>query len=621
MVQKAKFTTDEVAFYLTKRLANGGKQSRSRRNKGWLKKQLRAAIQETRAGDTILDAFTKDRMVGEITGLARDRQDLIRQISADSRFLENGTESLSQEEVLVQLDISDALEEAHFPALTGRFNMDKSFEWTIYAARNELERVSGRIAELLGDSEAAAAYQEEMKTRVRLIRSARNIGSLYQLMEKCDLAMMQLVARRNSDDLPLTAGDLVTLKKYEAIIDKIRSKLDSLMARKDIFYETKRRGLLEYRRQLMKGGFVKTETVKTEIMRVLSHLQLGIPVFLRGHLGVGKTELALHVCRHYLGVEPEFISGSEEATKYDIYGRTQIGVASESERMAELRRQMDQYRNANPGTSDSELKDVERRYYETIVVKGQASSFFQEGPLVRAIKGGKPLIIDEMDGIPHSIIMRMNHVLTRRPGDKGRVQESGGEEMVVQKGFCVIATGNVKSARYKREELDAAFLSRWWSEDIRYPPQNETYEILTAALIDRRGDLQVKNPGDLDDLKRLTQVAAEIQQIFMGEHLDYLGEGADAARGVPAGLKKTVLSLRHLWNIVRPWKAHNFSKPLEHYILEEFIRPAVAEDQVYLVQVFCRYRFFKDWAVDRFEIPGLTEAKLVAFQGRVVVPG
>lgn len=621
MVQKAKFTTDEVALYLTKRLANGGKQSHSRRNKGWLKKQLRAAIQETRAGDTTLDAFTKDRMVGDITGLARDRQDLIRQISADSRFVENGTESLSQEEVLAQLDISDSMEEAHFPALTGRFNMDKSFEWTIHAARNELERVSRRIAELLGDSDAAAAYREEMKTRVRLIRSARNIGSLYQLMEKCDLAMMQLVARRNSDDLPLTAGDLVTLKKYEAIIDKIRSKLDSLMARKDIFYETKRRGLLEYRRQLMKGGFVKTETVKTEIMRVLSHLQLGIPVFLRGHLGVGKTELALHVCRHYLGVEPEFISGSEEATKYDIYGRTQIGVASESERMAELRRQMDQYRNANPGTSDSELKDVERRYYETIVVKGQASSFFQEGPLVRAIKGGKPLIIDEMDGIPHSIIMRMNHVLTRRPGDKGRVQESGGEEMVVQKGFCVIATGNVKSARYKREELDAAFLSRWWSEDIRYPPQNETYEILTAALIDRRGDLQVKNPGDLDDLKRLTQVAAEIQQIFMGEHLDYLGEGADAARGVPAGLKKTVLSLRHLWNIVRPWKAHNFSKPLEHYILEEFIRPAVAEDQVYLVQVFCRYRFFKDWAVDRFEIPGLTEAKLVAFQGRVVVPG
>ncbi|MGD0228906.1 MAG: AAA family ATPase [Syntrophorhabdales bacterium] len=388
------------------------------------------------------------------------------------------------------------------------------------------------------------------------------------------------------------------------------------MGREEVYYEAKRRTLLEYRRQLMTGGFVRTESVKSQIMRVLSHVHLGIPVFLRGHLGVGKTEMALHVSRAYLGVEPEFISGSEEATKYDIYGRTQIGVGSDEERLAEFRKRMEEYRRLHPDAAGEELREVERRYYQAIVVQGQATSFFQYGPLVQAMRQGKPLIIDEMDGIPHSILMRINHVLTRRAGDSIKVQESGGEEIAVEKGFCVLATGNVKSARYKREELDAAFLSRWWSEDVRYPPPNETHEILLAALIDRRGALQVNDPGSLDDLKRLTEAAAEIQRIFTGDRIDYLGEGADAARGTPAGLKKTVLSLRNLWNIIRPWKAHNYDKPIDEYILDEFIRPAVAEDQVYLIQLFCRFRFFKDWTLRQFDMPGLTEAKLLAFQGK-----
>jgi hypothetical protein len=159
-------------------------------------------------------------------------------------------------------------------------------------------------------------------------------------------------------------------------------------------------------------------------------------------------------------------------------------------------------------------------------------------------------------------------------------------------------------------------LSRWWSYDIRYPSQKETYEILIASLIDGRGSLQVKDRDDMEGLKRLTEAASEIQRIFSGEELDYLGEGGDMAREIPANLKKTVLSLRHLWNIVRPWKANNFDKPIDAYILSEFIKPAVAEDRIYLVQLCCRFRFFKEWKAWEFEIPGLTESKLLAFQGK-----
>ncbi len=469
---------------------------------------------------------------------------------------------------------------------------------------------------MLADPEVAEAYRKKTADRIAVIRAARDAESLQKLIEKSELARLHLVAHRNGADLVLSAADEETVRKYAAVCGAARERIERLIGREDVYYEAKRRTLLEYRRQLMTGGFVRTESVKAQIMRILSHVRLGIPVFLRGHLGVGKTETALHVSRAYLGFEPEFISGSEEATKYDIYGRTQIGIGSDEERLQEYARRMEEYRRLHPSASGAELGDVERSYYRAIVVQRQATSFFQYGPLVQAMRQGKPLIIDEMDGIPHSILMRINHVLTRRAGDRIKVQENGGEEIAVEKGFCVLATGNVKSARYKREELDAAFLSRWWSEDVRYPPQGEAYEILLAALIDKRGELRMRAPGGLEDLKRLTEAAAEIQRIFTGERIDFLGEGADATRGTPAGLKKSVLSLRHLWNIVKPWKAHNYDRPIDDYILNEFIKPAVAEDQVYLVQLFCRFRFFKDWTADRFEMPGLTPDKLAAFQGR-----
>jgi MoxR-like ATPase len=561
MLIKPRYTVEQIADFLSDRV--GGK----------------AADKKIATEGVSLDPYQAERVFAELMELVRQKEDLIRQIASDRHTMEGGSKSISQDDVLAALDGMNELADVHVPGLTGCIDLNQSLEGTADEAAKELNRVRSRISELMGDPAVQGIYRDGIRERVNAVRVARNVDFLNKLLDKCHMTTMRLVSRRNSEDLPLTVADMNTLEKYDTIAENARSKIDACICREEIFYEVKRRNLLEFRRQLMSGGFVKTQSVRNEIVRVLSHLHLGIPVFLRGHLGVGKTELALHICRNYLGVEPEFISGSEEATKYDIYGRTQIGVVS-----------------------------------------GQTGSFFQEGPLVRAMKMGKPLIIDEMDGIPHSIIMRMNHALTRRPGDKVTVQEGGSEEIRVQNGFCVIATGNVKSTRYKREELDAAFLSRWWSEDITYPPQKEAHEMLTAALIDRRGDLQVKNPSDLDDLERLTQVATEIQRIFTGEYLDYLGEGADAARGLPAGLKKSVLSLRHLWNIVRPWKAHNFDKSIEHYILNEFIRPAVAEDQIYLVQIFCRFRFFKNWRIHEIEIPGLTEQKLLAFQGRQAIP-
>jgi MoxR-like ATPase len=555
--------------------------------------------------------------VANLAELVLEREDIFRQINSDRALLDDGHKrSVTPDEVLAVLGDMKGAGGSDLRSLARTIRPIQGLESSAKEARGRLSEVKSKISELISDPDTALAYRRYLTGKIGVIRETRDIDSLRKVMDRAELARMELLARRNSENLTLTRADEAIIKKYELIQQKADEMINRSLSDDEVYYESKRRVLLEYRRQLLSDGFVETPGVRNEVMKIISHLQLGIPVLLRGHLGAGKTEVALHVSRKYFGGEPEFISGSEEATKYDIYGRTQIGVRPEEEKAREFKGRMDEYLRMNPTAGKKEIKDIERQYYQTIVVRGLTTSFFQYGPLVRAMKEGRPLVIDEMDGIPHSIIMRLNHVLTRRPGDVLKVQENGGEEVVVRKGFCVLATGNIKSFRYKREELDAAFLSRWWSNDIAYPPQKETYEILVASLLDRRGNLQLSGMEDLDDLKRLTLAAAEIQKIFTGEQLDYLGEGADAARKIPASLKKSVLSLRHLWNVVRPWKAHNFDKPLENYILNEFIKPSVAEDQIYLLQLFCRFRFYKGWTADAFGIPGLTEAKLLAFQGK-----
>ncbi len=555
----------------------------------------------------------------ELTELILEAEDILKQVRSDEVVLEGRNDSVALDHLLSALEDTaegEGREGRDLRGLAEAITPTQGIEASVKEAKARLLEVRSKIADLASDKVTRMAYQVRLGKRIGVIYSARNVESFRKVIDRCELARMELMAQRNRENMAFTTADAETLKKYDRICEEAQKRIDHLMGIEDVYYEAKKRLLLEYRRQLLSDGFVETPAVKHEMMKIVSHLQLGIPVLLRGHLGAGKTEIALHVSRKYFGHEPEFISGSEEATKYDIYGRTQIGLKSEDEKVREFKARIDEYVRMNPDASRKETKEVEKQYYQTIVVQGLTTSFFQYGPLVRAMKEGKPIVIDEMDGIPHSIIMRLNHVLTRRPGDTIKVQENGGEDITVRKGFSVMATGNIKSFRYKREELDAAFLSRWWSIDIAYPPQDETYEILVASLLDRRGNLQVNNMSDLDELKRLTRAASEIQTIFSGEHMDYFGEGADAARQVPATLKKSVLSLRHLWNVVRPWKARNFDRPLENYILNEFIKPSVAEDQIYLVQLFCRFRFFKTWRADLFGIPGLTDAKLLAFQGK-----
>lgn len=556
-----------------------------------------------------------DERARELVGLTLEKEDLINQIGSDRRLLENGGRKEKRPSANDILAMFNKPESIDFRRLNKDFTSDQGVEYSLEEADEKLGEIKIKIAELAKDKQVLVEYKKVLKERIDVIKLARQVEAARQFAQNIDFAMSKLLAHRNNEDVKLTKADNKVEEKYAQMKEKTLQAIESMMTIPEVYHEVNRRELLNYRVQLAKGGIVETPSVKKEINEILGHLQIGIPVFLRGHLGAGKTEALLHISRKYFGVEPEFISGSEEATKYDIYGKTQIGARPEEDRLNEFKMRMEEFKEMRPDVVGEELKKIEKQYYDEVVVKGQTTSFFQYGPLVRAMKDGKPLVIDEIDGIPHSILMRLNHILTRKVGDRVKIQENGGEEITIKQGFCVVATGNIKSAKYKREELDAAFLSRWWSSEIKYLPANETLQIIAASLVDKRADLELPRSQDFDALRRLAQAAEEIQKIFSGEKSDVKGYGGDAVRSIGANLEKSVLSMRDLWNIIRTWKARNFDKPLDDYVYSEFIKKAtVPKDAIYLVQIFCRFRFFTGWTADKFGIPGLSDDKLKAFQ-------
>jgi MoxR-like ATPase len=593
MLEKFKYSPKEIAGRVVKKMKGESVEKSS-------KKLKPEALQDN---------------VDELSDLIMEKQDLIQSLNSDQEFLSDK----KTEQEFSQDDILQAIENLDFQGMDLRefnqeINPDRSIKDSSKETNETLKEVKSKISELMSNKQVSEEYENQLEKRIEWIKLARDVENLEKLIEKIDFSEMKFLAHRSQEDVKLTKADKEVLNKNQEICEKANSKIAELMNNEEVHYWVNRRKILDYRNQLEKSGIVETQSVKNEIDKIMAHLQLGVPVFLRGHLGAGKTEICLHVARKYFGVEPEFISGSEEATKYDIYGKTQIGVRNEEDKIKEFKLRMDEFKMMNPEITEKELKGTEKQYYDEIVVRGQTSSFFQYGPLVRAMNEGKPLVIDEIDGIPHSILMRLNHVLTRKEGDRIKIQENGGEEIVIKKGFCVMATGNIKSAKYKREDLDAAFLSRWWSDEIKYLPQEEIMQVVTASLVDKRGDLDI-DIEKFESIKKLIQSAEEIQKIFTGEKTDVFGEGGDAARGVSANLEKSVLSMRDIWNIVRAWKAKNFDKSLDDYILNEFIKKStVPHDQIYLTQLFCRFGFFNDWDAEKIGISGLDESKLRAFK-------
>jgi len=184
-----------------------------------------------------------------------------------------------------------------------------------------------------------------------------------------------------------------------------------------------------------------------------------------------------------------------------------------------------------------------------IPVEGQgATHAWVYGPLVRAMRDGKRLLVDEFNRLPTS----MANVLLNAMQERAiTIPEKGNEVVVAAAGFAVDATANVGQEYTGTDAIDPALKSRFGVK-IRYDFLEPDYEI--ALLRSRFATL------DPEDAETLVRIAGSIREAY-----EY-GGGADLDVEFPVSTR----TLLHTANLVA-----NLGLPLAEAISDTLL-PEVA---------------------------------------------
>lgn len=433
--------------------------------------------------------------------------------------------------------------------------------------------------------------------------------------------------------------------------------------------------LKQYKKDLQAGRLVETPYVKKNANEMASQLKLGNPVFVYGHLGAGKTELAMHVAKNIVlknredleqsandeydkwhsknpdsspaeqkQKKEEFLSkhksavvlsGSKYTSLAEFYGHQSltIGEIPQEEYDSFAKETEDKYQEwvkenetqlANLPSEverDGERQRAHDRIFQTNLKKFESGtvSKFNLGPVYKAMEEGRPLIIDEVNAIPHAVLIGLNHVLTRKVGETFFIAEEN-RTITIKDGYGVIMTGNLNHGQEKyvhREPLDPAFLNRLHKIEQDYLPQmtegdieeshlgdNELFRVILAKVMDKHGNVEI--PLDsIDKLWRLAKTARITEDCFSGKTVGEVHDGRGMG-SIPYELQESVLSMRSLDAILGAWINGEFEKELDFYIWDKFIKQATnPADRAYLYQTFKDNAFFtsEGWGDD--DIPDM----------------
>ena len=508
---------------------------------------------------------------------------------------------------------------------------------------------------------------------VKYLRSQRNLDKMY-LQSRRVLNIVREM-RNNGFEAVETIG---TLKKYNKELDQAESSIDDFThTNPEIYIASNIKRLRDYKKEMQKasgetGRINETPYVKKQLAQVQSCIVDGKPIFIHGHLGAGKTEMALRASYNYLkenktdeeiaeNVQVAYgewlknnpgssdaekaqvleeikkesrtavvISGSRETSTTDFTGHRTINISTFEEeakkyKLNEASEEFKKWEAENPEASEAQLNMHWNGLLKVYLEKsgGTFSNFFI-GPIYRAMREGRPVIIDEVDAIPPDALIFLNHIMTRKPGDVLPVQGDSGQRVTVKKGFCVILTGNFPKANQAdkylgRSQMDAAFLSRLQKLEHDYLPQsldsntafeamdpkdmkkNELFHVLVASVMDRYGSLNLPE-GEEEKLWRLSCFSRHIQNIFSDRH-SKLMEGANTLQSqqeLREKLHKEVLSMRQLLDIIREWQNPTAIRgkneglmryELDHYVLEYFIKRTPEEETKWMLYKVAQEQF------------------------------
>lgn len=464
------------------------------------------------------------------------------------------------------------------------------------------------------------------------------------------------------------------------VTDRIRDNIDAIEEQKKSLVEQSPESHLvvhgyEFRdhiAEIKNGEIATTPYVQENLGRIQRNMAEGSPTFIHGHLGSGKTELAITAAKRTVidkvafreakkefkqfkeehpeaspkesreafgkiyrknitlfekaakdGDErfmPLIVSGSKDLTGEDLYVDKTLKLKSNDKEIAKLKGELDaeidKWRSEHP----EEAKDPEKsraeidKIIELYKLKNQAFGTeieTVEKAIYRGIKEGRPVIIDEVNAIPAAILISLNNIMERRPGDKCYVP--GVKEPVeIKDGFSLTMTGNLSSGNIDysgTEELNAAWLSRCDSINYDYlpvseknPEKNELFHVMLAYLCERTGDLELPEMDkSIKKLLALSQLAHATQSIFSGGWRESSVLGTESGDEVEPRLEKSVLSVRNILNVLKEWNKGD-EKDLDKALWDSFISSMVNPDEQNLaLQLAKAYGFFSEsdgWVIE-----------------------
>ena len=380
-----------------------------------------------------------------------------------------------------------------------------------------------KLHELRKDAGLMERFDEEYRgEQMAATRAAAEFLRAQGRKQDISEQMANIRSQAAKTDRPLTAGErrrIAALQKQLSEVDE-NIEIPPNSSKEQFLKEVTRLQVREWKRQL-DSGLLMTEQMQTIIDETLPAMMRGEPTLFIGETGGAKTALAEYMARRYCGVEPEFISAYGDVNSYQLMGKQEL-------------------REEN----------------------GASVSEFVPGPIIRAMEQGKPLILDEINAMPPELLKRLNKIMQLRPGDKFTVQEDSGRIVEVHPGFCIIATANEKSKRYKGvDDLSVEFQNRFGANinRVRYPDHDKSYgeyprenaQLAMAAVATERGEL----PPEIDkrDFEDFVRAARLSQQVFSGTNGEGYNQFIDTDKLVDdrTGLEKTVLAPRTMVDILR----------------------------------------------------------------------
>lgn len=462
--------------------------------------------------------------------------------------------------------------------------------------------------------------------RFRLKELVRGKKELEKKNGEIENILFDLDIARNDGDLE-AVGEIN--KEYKK---KVADYKKTLYSSPEIYYWRRMLDLKEMKDCLDENGrIVETPYVKEVMAMIDSLIGSKRPVFIHGELGSGKSEVAKHSCRKIYSQkhlerwedenpkpehpgeiddwnarrekekEPFVISGHKNMDIGEVLGGRGMELSACPSPEEQLRITEDAIRKfeADEKIIGKEATDEQKEFLREAYREG-FKNFVQVkevlGLFYQAMKEGRPVILDEMNAIPHSVLIALNDLLGARQGDRIMPMIPGAEPFEVVEGFVVLATGNWKpedgKAYVGRQQIDAAFLSRFGIVSFDYLPQrikgetagasdenkrrekaeSELFILLATHILDS-DTLGANVPsGTFEKLRGLAQAARVLQDAF-SEKGNAVFTDSDSGADIPAKdiLKENVLSIRHLIPILENWKKDGFCRELDDYVMLHFV--------------------------------------------------